>query len=304
MALGLGEALRELGGGLGPCPHPPQKPAAEQPWPSFSRWPWWGWQPRGQEFKAGRYRLSPGELCLGSGHKVNKSDPLVRNFTVSPEGHLAPDRELSSQSGSDTTGQVGREDRGLPRALRPSPPQAGALGRETSQEQWGCRRGRGPSPRKSPARHVGALFSTASRRPQTGTDRGPSRLRKRAPMTWRSPGLGWGAELAGTPWPHPRLPAIDLARSRGRNRSVPQGAREGQAWRREELGGFLHVVPDRVGQNHHAALALLQLLGRLHGHRHGAAGTATCREGGSGPRVPEGSELAGACPISWPWRPW
>lgn len=29
---------------------------------------------------------------------MNKSHPLVRHFTVSPEGHLAPDSELSSQS--------------------------------------------------------------------------------------------------------------------------------------------------------------------------------------------------------------
>lgn len=59
--------------------------------------------------------------------------------------------------------------------------------------------------------------------------------------------------------------------------------REAPRGRRRPGAGPSHVVPDRVGQEHHAALALPQLLGGLHRHRHGTAGTATCRERESAP---------------------
>ena len=55
----------------------------------------------------------------------------------------------------------------------------------------------------------------------------------------------------------------------------------------------LHVVAHGVGQDHHAALALLQLLGSLHGHRHGTAGAATCGAG-RGQTPPRGSVCAHA----------
>lgn len=67
------------------------------------------------------------------------------------------------------------------------------------------------------------------------------------------------------------------------------GSRGGGGWGAVPL----HVVAHGVGQDHHAALALLQLLGSLHGHRHGTAGAATCgaERSGSGSDAPAGQRV-------------
>lgn len=58
-----------------------------------------------------------------------------------------------------------------------------------------------------------------------------------------------------------------------------------------------HVVPHRVRQDHHTALAFLQLLGGLHGHGHGTARAATCREGRRG----QTRRGAGGCMCTQVW---
>lgn len=87
------------------------------------------------------------------------------------------------------------------------------------------------------------------------------------------PGPGGGAELSARWEPPP--PCCQLAGD------VQRDTRRCQRGDRRGGRRFSHVVPDRVGQNHHTALALLQLLGGLHGHRHRTARAATCREGQS-----------------------
>lgn len=96
----------------------------------------------------------------------------------------------------------------------------------------------------------------------------------------------------------------------GTSAETPGGARGGTRTEAAEGGGLSHVVPDGVGQDHHAALALPQLLGSLHGHGHHAARTATCREGrgrvrwtrrGKGRRCTRGDVPEGSGGRRWIW---
>lgn len=131
----------------------------------------------------------------------------------------------------------------------------------------------------------------ASGRPKPGT----SQLRTRELQGRR----------AGPQTPGSLAPAVGSGGTAGSRGSAGTGGRG-----RTEAS---HVVPHRVRQDHHTALAFLQLLGGLHGHGHGTARAATCREGGRGQTRSGGSCMCTqvwACPhllwrdpwwMSWVW---